>query len=77
MNSLKDANISEEDLDKVSEQISDEVIKFFSWDRFTEHEKLVLAQNTGRIIKRKVRQLFGKPLPPLKMRSPRLAQKKS
>ncbi|MBI2055837.1 MAG: hypothetical protein HYT37_00440 [Candidatus Sungbacteria bacterium] len=71
MNSLQDANISEEDLDKASERISAEAIKFFPWDcldkRVQEVAKLVIKRG----IRRKLRELFGKPLPAGRMISPR------
>lgn len=76
MESLKQVNISVEDLDEASKQIGEEINKFCPWRHgFTEHQNNEIQMIVARIILRKVRELFGKPLPPARMRSPRMSRK--
>lgn len=75
MESLKQVNISVEDLDEASKKISDEVILFFPWEFFAGRQQSVAKKIIEKITQRKVRELFGKPLPPARMRSPRMSRK--
>ena len=77
MDFLKYVGISDEDLNKISEQVSDEVIKFFPWSSFvvTERGMEVAVDIIKSKIQKKVWEIFGKPLPSMRMRSPRAAKK--